>query len=151
MEIAVSEQQGIVPVTVYRIKGDIDGNTYRLLEDQAKASIAAGTRYLLLDLTDVPFMSSAGLRALHSIFAWLSSEEASDEAAKQRNAGLLAGTYKSPYLKLYKPSKRVLQAMSLAGYDMFLEVFDDFQNALDSFWLDFLAKQPGSERSPMPQ
>lgn len=133
MELAATEQQAKVPVMVYRIRGDIDGNTYRLLEDQAKSDIAAGTRYILLDMTDVGYISSAGLRTLHWIYARLSEEEASAEAAKQRSAGLRAGTYKSPHLKLYKPSKRVLQAMSLAGYDMFLETFDDFQAALDSF------------------
>lgn len=133
MELVVTEQQGKVPVMVYRIRGDIDSNTYRLLEDQARTNIEAGTRYILLDMTDVGYISSAGLRTFHWIYARLSEEEATAEAAKQRSAGLRAGTYKSPHLKLVKPSKRVMQAMSLAGYDMFLETFEDFHTALDSF------------------
>jgi len=133
MELVVTKQQAKVPVTVYRITGDIDGNSYRLLENQAKTDIEAGARFILLDMTDVGYVSSAGLRTFHWIYARLSEEEATAEAAKQRSAGLRDGTYKSPHLKLYKPSKRVVQAMSLAGYDMFLESFDDFQTALDSF------------------
>ena len=42
MEIAVSHAQGRVPVTVFRIKGEIDVNSYEQLQAQAQAAVEAG-------------------------------------------------------------------------------------------------------------
>jgi hypothetical protein len=47
--------------------------------------------------------------------------------------GINAGTYKSPYLKLYKPSKGVVETLKLAGFDMLLDIYDDKQAAIASF------------------
>src|SRR5574341_98110 len=98
MEITVTTEQGRVPVTVFHINGDLDSGTYEHFEKQAKEAIKAGTRYLLLDLTNAPFVSSAGLRAVHEVFNQLrtASPDVSDEEMRK---GINAGTYKSPHLK----------------------------------------------------
>lgn len=46
--------------------GAVDGSNYRALIDQVRALFSNGTHQLLLDLGDCPFLSSAGLVALHS-------------------------------------------------------------------------------------
>ncbi|MGH2521981.1 MAG: STAS domain-containing protein, partial [Anaerolineales bacterium] len=73
MDITISYEQGRVPITVFHVKGDIDISTYEQLQQQAKEAYQAGTRNLLLDLTEVPYLSSAGIRALHQIFTLLRS------------------------------------------------------------------------------
>jgi hypothetical protein len=87
---------------------------------------------VLLDLSAVPYMATAGLRALHAIYLLLRSDtpEESDAAIK---TGIAAGTYMSPHLKLLNPSKAVLEALKAAGYDMFLEIHHNYKQALESF------------------
>lgn len=130
MEIRISHEQGQVPVTVFHIKGDIrDGDQ---LEAQAKEAFENGTRYLLLDLREVPFISSWGLRALHSIYMLLRNA-GSEESREVVSAGLRDGTYKSRYLKLLQPTKVAMKVLNLAGYDMFLEIHRDLKKAVASF------------------
>lgn len=128
MEIAVSQEQGKVPVTVFKVVGNLTSESE--LQEQAKKAHASGVHYILLDLSEVPYLSSAGLRALHFIFSLLRTHGASDEEAK---AGITSGTYLSPNLKLYKPTKHVLEVLKMSGYDMFLEIHTNFEKAIASF------------------
>ncbi|MGH2536303.1 MAG: STAS domain-containing protein [Candidatus Promineifilaceae bacterium] len=130
MEIVVSQAQGRVPVTVFKLKGDLSGE--EPLQSRAEQAHAAGMRDLLLDLSEVPYISSAGLRALHVLYRLLrDGDPAGDDAAERR--GIIAGSYSSPHLKLLKPGKHARQALSVAGFDMFLEVYSEFSEALASF------------------
>jgi anti-anti-sigma factor len=132
MEINVSQEQGRVPVTVLQIKGELSAATAGPLQAQAEQAYNAGARYMLVDLSQVPFMSSAGLRVLHNLFNMLRSDSPaeSDEAVRK---GLAKGTFKSPHLKLLNPNKNVQQVLSTAGYDMFLEIRHNLQDAVASF------------------
>jgi anti-anti-sigma factor len=130
MEIIVSQEQGRVSVTVFRVKGEINAATYEQLQKRAEEVVAAGTRDLLIDLTEVPYMSSAGLRALNHIFNLLDRDANMSEAVRK---GVANGTYKSPHLKLLNPTPRVLEALRMAGFDMFLEIHHSHADALASF------------------
>ena len=132
MNIAVSQQPGRVPVTVFRITGEIKTNTYEQLQEQARQAFAAGARNLLLDLSEVPYVSSAGIRALNNTFNLLRTD-APGENAEAMSKGLRDGTFKSPHLKLLNPSSVVLKTLNMAGVDMFLEVHTDFDAAIASF------------------
>lgn len=130
MEIDVSQDEGRVPVTVFRLKGDLAGE--EPLQSQAQEAYAAGARYLLLDLSKVPYITSAGLRAIHFIFDLMRGDapEESDEVVRR---GIATGDYTSGHLKLLKPSKNAKKALSLAGYDMFLEIHKNYGKAIASF------------------
>ena len=132
MEIVVSQQPGQVPVTVFHIKGDINTETFDQLESQARQAIQSGVRCLVLDLEQVGYVSSYGIRAISQIFTWLrESSHGQDDAAVSK--GLRDGTFKSPHLKLLKPSQQVLKVLSMAGVDMFLEIHTDLKQAVASF------------------
>jgi hypothetical protein len=130
VEITLSQEQGRVPVTVFHLKGAITSNEE--LEKQARMAFDGGMKNLLLDLTDVPYIATSGLRALHNIYTLLRTDmhEESDEAVR---IGIASGTYVSPHLKLLKPSAHVLEALKVAGYDMFLEIHRDPKRAIASF------------------
>ncbi|MBE7555101.1 MAG: STAS domain-containing protein [Anaerolineales bacterium] len=133
LQISVSQEQGRVPVTVLRIEGDvIDANSYQKLEAQARAAMEAGARDLLLDLTKMKYISSAGLRAIHTIFLLLRGDTPgeSDETMKK---GLMDGSFKSPHLKLLNPSPAVTETLRAMGFDMFLEVHRNLKDAIASF------------------
>ena len=132
MEITVTQEQGRVPVTVLHVQGDINANTADQFQEEAQQAYENGARNMLIDLSGVALLSSAGLRALHSIFNMLrgDSPEESDEVVRK---GLTDGTYKSPHLKLLSPQKNVTQVLSMAGFDMFLEIYDNRKKAVASF------------------
>ncbi len=132
MDIIVSQEQGRVPVTIFRVKGRLDSASYEQLQTRAKEAFDAGARDLVLDLSGVDYMSSAGLRALHNIFQMFRSDSA-EESDMAISKGIADGTYKSPHLKLVKPSKQVLQALDMAGFDMFLDIVHDQKQAVASF------------------
>ena len=54
-------------VTVMHIMGDVDSSTYTDVIRKAQEVYDEGARDLLLDLEKVPYVSSAGLMALHSV------------------------------------------------------------------------------------
>jgi len=132
MDISVSTEKARVDVTVLHVSGNFDSSSYEGFEKRANELIDGGARYLLVDLTNVPFLSSAGLRAINAIYSRLRSlaPDASEEEVRQ---GIRAGTYHSSHVKLLNPNKDVRQVLEMSGFDMYLEVHKDLQTALASF------------------
>ncbi len=129
MEIASWHETGAVPVIILQVKGDLTAN--EPLESRARAVVLDGARDIVLDLSHVPYISSAGLRAIHIIYMLLRDADPDDGAAATQ--GIARGTYKSPHLKLVRPSKNGQKALSTAGYDMFLDLFDNVPAAVASY------------------
>ncbi|MBW4578370.1 MAG: anti-sigma factor antagonist [Tildeniella nuda ZEHNDER 1965/U140] len=59
-------------VAIVELIGDIDGSTASTVQEQVLPLAQTGGR-ILLDLTQVPYMSSAGLRMLLSVYRQISS------------------------------------------------------------------------------
>ena len=132
MIVEVSQETGRVPVSVLTIDGDIDSSNYEQLDEITGKLIQAGTQYILIDLTEVGFISSAGFRSFTKIFKDLRSHSM-DASEQEMHKGINSGAYKSPYLKLFKPSKLVTETLKIAGFDMLLEIHNDKQAAIASF------------------
>ena len=132
MEITVTTMQGRIPVQVVRAQGNIDSSNYETFQAKAKELIDGGARHILLDFTDAPYVSSAGLRAIQTIFNQLRAfdDGISDEEVHK---GINAGTYKSPNLKVTNLSKATKEIFSMSGFDMFIETFTDVKTAIASF------------------
>jgi anti-anti-sigma factor len=134
MEIKVSKESARVPVTVLHVDGNIDSSTYEKFQSTAKQLIDEGARYILVDLSHAPFVSSAGLRALHTVFNDLRSRNPeSNLSDEQMRKGISAGTYKSPHLKLLNLSPETKIAFETSGFDMYIETFTDMKTAIASF------------------
>ncbi len=134
--LAVSQEQGRVPVTVIHIQGDLDASNYEGVIAKAKEVHQGGARFLLLDLSKTTFISSSGIVALHSIAKMMRDEEMPDleegwgaiRAVEQdRDRG------KQKFVKLFKPSAQVDQVLELVGFKAYFEIFDDLKQAVDSF------------------
>jgi anti-anti-sigma regulatory factor len=132
MDIKINREEGRVPVTVFHITGDLDGLSYEQLQAEVDQAIQSGAGYILLDLANVPFMSSAGIRVINQIFTSLRAlPDGENETAMAK--GLMDGTYKSRRLKLLNPSRQIIKTLSTAGIDLFLETYTDLQKAIASF------------------
>jgi anti-anti-sigma regulatory factor len=132
MEITATQQVGRVPVTVFHIKGDIDSTTYQQPETQIEQAVQAGARDIVLDLTEVGYLSSAGIRMLSHLFNLLRGNlpQESDDAMKH---GVRDGTFKSPHLKLVSPTPRVAEVLKMSGLDMIIESYHSVPEAVASF------------------
>ena len=132
MDIQVTQRQGRVPITIIKVKGSVDASTYEAFQASGEEVFNAGARYVLLDLSEVSYISSAGFRAISQIFKLLRGQ-LSPLAAAQMSQGLRDGSYKSPNLKLLGPNTRVMEALRLAGFDTFLEIHKAEEEAVASF------------------
>jgi anti-anti-sigma regulatory factor len=136
MKITVLQQQGRVPVTVIQPHGDVDASNYAELLNKARELFNAGAKDFLVDLSDVPFMSSAGLVALHSIAMFLRGEQPLD---LQSGWGALKSIDRSrgsgiqSHIKLLSPQEMVNETLEKAGFTEFFNVFSDLKKAVDSF------------------
>lgn len=134
MEIKVSTESGRVPVTVLHVDGNIDSSTYEQFQSTAQKLIEEGARYILIDLSHAPFVSSAGLRAFHVLFNELRSRHPEANLSDaQMKRGISAGTYKSPHLKLLNLSPETKSAFETSGFDMYIDTFTDRNTAIASF------------------
>lgn len=136
MNLTVNQVQGRVPVTIVAIQGDLDGSNYQTLIARAKAAYDAGTRHLLIDMSDMPFMASSGLVALHSIVKLLQGApipdpEAGWEALHAISREQTVG--KQPFVKLLSPQPKVSKTLEMTGMNAFFETYTDRDTAVGSF------------------
>ncbi len=71
MEINVNNQEEI---TVVELSGDVDANTAPTVQEKLLPLAEPGSK-ILLNMTKVPYMSSAGLRMLLSLYRQTSAKE----------------------------------------------------------------------------
>lgn len=81
LETAIEQASGRVPITIVTLAGELDASNYNALIETARQLYDSGTRHLLLDLTDLRFMASSGLVALHSILRLMHGEPPPDPEA----------------------------------------------------------------------
>lgn len=134
MEIKVSYEQARVPITVMQVHGNIDSATHEAFRLKAEELIQDGARFILVDLTQVPFVSSSGLRALHGILNELRTLQPDARLSDlDMKLQIAKGLYKSPHLKLLNLSRETRTAFELSGFYLFIETFGDLKSALAAF------------------
>jgi anti-sigma B factor antagonist len=110
MEISITPMKR---VDLLRISGRVDSSTSSELDDVLQKRLDEGRSNLVLDLSDVHYMSSSGLRSLVS--------------------ALRASKKKGGDVRIASPSERVQEVLGLAGLDTLFESYDDVTAAVGSF------------------
>lgn len=100
-------------VDLITIEGRIDSSNANELEDTFKTLADDGRYRLVVDLSGIKYMSSAGLRALVAAFR---------ECKKH-----------SGDLRIANPSERMEEVLNLAGLDDVFGVYDDTTAAVGSY------------------
>ncbi len=133
MEIRVTHEHARVLVTILHVSGAIDSSNYQELDQVITRTIDSGTRYILMDLSNVRFMSSAALRSLQVMDRKLNAIMEPNTDPRVRQKGLLDGAYRSPFVKLLNPSDQVLMTLKITGWDLLFDVFKDKRRAIGAF------------------
>lgn len=128
LTIVSSQIQGDVSVTILHLKGHLHGATEQELLDRARQAHEDGARHILLNLSELEVLSSAGLRALQNIFK-LFTPQSDLEVMRQHGAE----PYKSPYLKLVCPSPQIYYILSITGFLQNIPLYNNIEDATKSF------------------
>jgi anti-anti-sigma factor len=133
MRINVSQQQGQVPVSVLHLYGDLDSSNYTTVIAQAQALFDGGARHLVIDLENVPFMSSAGLMALHTIALMFRGDGAPPDGKSYRSIDPERDREIPKHVKLLNPQPAVDHVLDTVGLKPFLQTFSDLASAVAAF------------------
>ncbi|MBW4427850.1 MAG: STAS domain-containing protein [Nostoc desertorum CM1-VF14] len=116
LKTAVGQDQAdlntLTPITVVEIVGDIDTNTAPLAQERILPLAQPETR-MILEMTNVPYMSSAGLRMLLSLYRELSA--------------------KGGQIILVGLSEEIQDTMSMTGFLDFFQTRNTLDEALETF------------------
>ena len=118
LHIGVSREDGEKAVAIMRLQGSLDANTQGTLADKAQEAIDGGAEYLLIDMSGVDYLGSAGMRAIHAITTMLSPNE----------PGM-----RSSHLKVVNPSPAAAKVFKTLGFDSFIDIHASVDEAIAAF------------------
>lgn len=128
LSIMISKFDREVPVTILHLNGHLHGDTERQLMEQVRQLYRDGSRHLLLDLSGVEVLTSAGLRAIHNSFLLFTPKD--DVAVINKHPG---EPYKSPYFKMVCPNPNIYYVLNIAGFLQNIPIYNDVEDAVRSF------------------
>jgi anti-anti-sigma factor len=113
LTITVSTQQGKEDIVILSLKGELDGSTFKELQAKTEEIISGDVNNILLDMSALSYIGSAGLRAIHS----------ASNSSKEKGGSV----------KLLNPSDASERVLKTLGFDQFFEIYKDLDKAIDSF------------------
>ena len=118
LQNSVEHVQGAVPVTVFHLRGWLDAQSEEDFLQWASEAYENGTRDLLLDLSELDTLTSAGMRAIQKVFKMYNPERTSRE---------------SPHLKMASAPPQVYHALKMTGFLQTIPMYESVQSAIDTF------------------
>jgi anti-anti-sigma regulatory factor len=141
MKITLTQSQEPASVAILHLDGVLDGSNQETLVIEARKLYAAGVRDLVLDLSRLTFISSAGLGALHLVAllfrgakrpakneSWDSYRWAAYRGVRRNDTGGM-----QRHVKLFSPTKEVRHVLDLIGFNSIFEIYTDLNQATASF------------------
>src|SRR3954454_17759255 len=137
LQTTVEQVDGPTPVAVVALDGKLDGATFEGVIGTVRGLYAAGTRKLLLDLTDLSFISSSGLVAIHSAMRVMRGEAPPDteqgwEALRAIRDEVEAGRAQTS-LRICGTQDAVQKVLDRTGLGPLIPSFPDREAALAGF------------------
>ena len=133
MPITRTDIEGEAGITVIAIEGDLDASNYLDVINQSQQAYNGGAKYLLIDMSNLRFMASSGLVALHSTALLMQGEQPPDpeygwgalHSIDQRGS-------RQENVKLINPQPRVEKTLDKTGFKEIFEIFPDVDEAVAS-------------------
>lgn len=128
LNITTSQIQGDVSVTVFHLAGHLHGATEQALVDRARQAYEDGARHLLLDMSELDVLSSAGLRAIQKTFKLFTPQSDVDLMREHGDE-----PYKSPYFKIVCSKPEIYYILNITGFLQNILIYNNISEATDSF------------------
>jgi anti-anti-sigma regulatory factor len=136
MKLRIEAIEGPVQTNVMGLEGEVDASNFQQVIAEAQKLYNGGTLHLLIDLSELEFMSSSGLVALHSIAKIFRGEKPPDLeygwAAIHGMGEDIEGRIE-PNVKLINPQPKIASTLQKTGMDQFFEIHANSDSALASF------------------
>jgi anti-anti-sigma factor len=118
LRISSEEVQSDLPVTVFRLRGWLDAQSEEQLLEAARTAYDGGARYLLIDMTDLDTLTSAGMRALQKVYQIFTPKE---------------DQHKLAHLKLCNAPPQIYNVLGITGFLQNIPMYESEKSALESF------------------
>ena len=115
---SVEKVQDKVPITIFHLRGWLDAQSEDDFVKWASEAYEEGTRYLLLDLSELDTLTSGGMRAIQRAFKMFTTEGEQPEFA---------------HLKMASAPPPVYHALKITGFLKSIPMYESVQSAIDSF------------------
>jgi anti-anti-sigma regulatory factor len=136
MDINASVVPHSPTTAILDLNGELDASNYLDVIARVRQLYHEGIRQLVIDLSDVTFLSSSGLVALHSAALIMRGEQPPDPELGWSAFHAIASDVDRGFetcCKLASAQGRVRKALEMTGFTSFLEMFDDVALAVGSF------------------
>jgi anti-anti-sigma regulatory factor len=132
MQIDITlHESGSEPIAIMHLIGDLNASNFVLVSDKAQELYLNPARRLIIDLSEVPSISSTGLAAIHKIALVYSGVPHRIE--ENVNPDFTHSSNARKYVRLVNPQPEVDKTLESAGLKLFFKVFKDLESALASF------------------
>lgn len=136
--LQIASEQETTPggksVAVMSLSGELDAASFGDVIEHARRLIGDGADGLLLDMTELVYMGSSGIFALHSVAMLVQGESPPDPEqgwAAMHDAGPSSDIVEQ--LKILSPQPQVDRVLERTGMKRFFEVHTDRAQAIASF------------------
>ena len=118
LKISTEEIQADVPVTVFHLRGWLDAQSEEHLLEAARTAYDSGARYLLIDMSDLDTLTSAGMRALQKVYQIFTPKE---------------DQFKIAHLKLCNAPPQIYNVLGITGFLQNIPMYESRDTAIQSF------------------
>ena len=118
LKITSEQVQAGVPVTVFHLRGWLDGQSEEQLLEAARTAYDDGARFLLVDMSELDTLTSAGMRALQKVYQIFTPKE---------------DHYKTAHLKLCSAPPQIYNVLGITGFLQNIPMYESSDAALETF------------------
>jgi anti-anti-sigma factor len=118
LRISPEQIQANVPVTIFHVRGWLDAQSEEQLLEAARTSYEEGARYLLIDMSELDTLTSAGMRALQKVYQIFTPKE---------------DHFKVAHLKLCNAPPQIYNVLGITGFLHNIPMYESMDAALQTF------------------
>jgi len=112
--VQISQVQGRVPVTIFRLQDRVNLGNFAEFEEAAQQAYDTGTRHMVLDLGQTVSLTSIGIRAIVIIHKMLAKDG-------------------GKALKIANPMPYIREMLDISGVTQYIEIYDTVDEAVTAF------------------
>lgn len=118
LKITSEQKQAQVPVTVLHVAGWLDAQSEAQFLEAARQAYDEGARYLLINMSALDTLTSAGMRAIQKVFQMYTPKE---------------DKFKVAHLKLCNAPPQIYNVLGITGFLQNIPMYESMESAIESF------------------